>query len=146
MLAKLVAIVLLCSASLLAQDAPKTATKTRRLEYVNWNPQTGKLTWAVSRGKQNEKGEFAAEKGKYTYEIDLARATMSHNGNARRFSRQEAANVLAVMEVISRYAQDSTIWWEQGKGDPLGLRVKLDAPLFSPLAPSRQRALSAGSE
>ena len=46
-------------------------------------------------------------------------ATMTLNGEVRRFSKEEAAHVHAVMNFVSRYAAESTVWWEAGQGEPL---------------------------
>jgi len=139
MLSKLTLLALLFAVPLVAQEPnqseqPKDQAKIhRRLESLTWNPVTGKLTWAVSQGTRNGDGEYVPNHEKLVYEIDLPQATMAHNGSQRRFSPEEASNVMAVMELISKYAQDSTVWWETGKGDPLGTRVKLTAP--EPSAP-----------
>jgi hypothetical protein len=109
----------------------------RRLESLNWNPVTGKLTWAVSQGSRNAQGEYVPDHEQIVYEIDLPQAVMSHNGAERRFSKEEAANVLTVMGLISKYAQDSTMWWESGKGEGVGQRVQLTPEQgFFPLAPA----------
>jgi hypothetical protein len=109
----------------------------RRLESLNWNPVTGKLTWAVSQGSRNAQGEYVSGHEQVVYEIDLPQAVMSHNGTERRFSKEEAANVLTVMGLISKYAQDSTMWWESGQGERVGQRVQLTPKRgFSPLAPA----------
>jgi hypothetical protein len=109
----------------------------RRLESLNWNPIAGKLTWAVSQGSRNAQGEYVPDHDPIVYEIDLPQAVMSHDGTERRFSQEEAVNVLTVMELISKYAQDSTMWWEAGKGERVGQRVRLTPEQrFSPLAPA----------
>ena len=83
----------------------------RRLETVTWNPTNHKLTWTVTDGKK--------EGSKIVYEIDMDAATMSLNGEDRRFSRDEAVRVHALMNVVARYAAESTVWWEAGEGVPV---------------------------
>lgn len=145
MFRKLTFVAFLFTVPLLAQQPnqpdqprePGNAAVRKRLESINWNPISGKLTWAVSQGTRNGQGEFVPNHEQIVYEIDLPQAIMSHNGTQRRFSSEEAANVLAVMELISKYAQDSTMWWEAGKGEPVGQRVNLTPrDRFSPLAPA----------
>lgn len=156
MFRKLSLIAMLFAVPLLAQqpsqsEQPKEQNNhvRRRLESMTWNPITGKLTWAVSQGTKNDKGEYLPNHEQLVFEIDLGDAVMAHNGSQRRFSKEEAVNVLAVMELISKYAQDSTMWWEAGKGEPLGTRVNL-APApedrFSPLAPAPAFPLLASLE
>ncbi len=97
--------------------APEQAT--RRLESVTWNPVTHELAWVVSKGMQ-QNGSGYAPKSQDKYLINLDNATMTYNGEVRRFSEEEAANVRMLMDLISKYTVDSTIWWQQGHG------IKLD--------------------
>ena len=89
----------------------------RRLESITWHADTHKLTWVVEHGTgayQSFKGE-----GKKHYEIDLDAATMTFEGQTRTFTHEEATAVHAGMNTLVRYAIESVIWWEEGKGDPL---------------------------
>lgn len=97
----------------LAQEKP-----ARRLEGITWNPATHKLTWTVSEGGTDREGKFQA-KDKISYEIDMDAATMSLNGEDRRFSKAEAVRVHALMDVLAKYAAESTVWWESGEGEPI---------------------------
>ena len=119
---------------------------TRRLEAVTWNPVDHKLTWTVSQGSVGGKGKFV-ESEKFTYEIDMDAATMSTSGEDRRFSKSEAASVHALMDLVAKYAAESTIWWDAGEGEPLpkdgkpkidGERPRHRSPEFEPRRP-RQR-------
>lgn len=100
----------------------------RRLESVNWDPVKKELTWVVSNGNQ-AKGKYQAS-DKTTYHIDMGKATMTLNGETRRFSQQEASSVSGLMSLISTYAVESTIWWEKGYGEKVsgGERVRFEAP------------------
>jgi hypothetical protein len=76
----------------------------------------------VSEG-QNKNGPVKPESTKpetkadaNTYMINMDSATMTFQGEKRRFSRQEAENVHVLMDILSKYAIESTIWWEQGQG------------------------------
>jgi hypothetical protein len=89
----------------------------RRLEAVTWNPVTHSLTWEVSKGEKNGESYKAVATNRYA--IDMDKATMTFDGQTRGFSEEEAANVQRLMYLISKYAVDSTIWWEAGQGDPI---------------------------
>lgn len=95
-----------------AQDKP-----ARRLESVTWNPTNHKLTWTIAQGSL-ENGKFV-EKSKATYEIDMDEATMTANGEGRRFSKSEAVSVHALMDLVAKYAAESTLWWDAGQGEPI---------------------------
>ena len=89
----------------------------RRLESVTWDSVKHELTWDVSKGEKN--GEAYQPHSKDRYQINMDRATMTVNGESRRFSEDEASNVRTLMDFISRYALESTVWWENGEGDPV---------------------------
>jgi hypothetical protein len=71
----------------------------------------------VSEGKLQE-GKFVESK-KHDYRINMDRATMSAQGEDRRFSKDEAVSVHALMDLVSKYAAESTLWWDAGQGEPL---------------------------
>jgi hypothetical protein len=89
----------------------------RRLESVTWDSVKHELTWDVSRGEKS--GDSYQPQAKDRYEINMDSATMTVNGESRRFSEDEASNVRTLMNFISRYALESTVWWENGEGDPV---------------------------
>ena len=89
----------------------------RRLESITWDSVKHELTWDVSRGEK--KGDAYQPNSKDRYEINMDNATMTVNGKSRRFSEDEATNVRTLMDFISRYALESTVWWEDGEGDPV---------------------------
>jgi len=130
MFTRLILLAALFAVPLMSTDEPKM----RRLENLSWNPVTNKLIWTVSSGARNDKGEYQAEKDPQTFSIDLQQATMEYRGTKRKFSEAEAENVAVVMGLISKYAQESTMWWEAGKGEPLGGREKVE------LMPAHPRA------
>lgn len=53
---------------------------------------------------------------------------MSVNGETRRFSEEEASNVRTLMDFISKYALESTVWWENGEGEPLNGKGNQNKP------------------
>lgn len=89
----------------------------RRLEFVTWNSVKHELTWVISHGEK--KGASYKSNAAANYEINMDEATMSYNGQTRRFSREEATNVHMLMDLIAKYAVDSTVWWDEGQGIPL---------------------------
>ncbi len=89
----------------------------RRLESVTWNSVTHELTWVVSSGQKVADGYKPT--AKQDYRINMDKATMTYQGQTRRFSDEEAANVRVLMDLVSKYAADSTIWWDDGQGIPL---------------------------
>ena len=100
-----------------AEEKPSgsgSADKLRRLESVTWNPVTHELTWVVSDGEKTS-GEYKAGRTN-VYHIKLDQATMDFDGEHRAFSPQEAKTIHSLMDYISRYAVESTVWWEDGQG------------------------------
>lgn len=96
---------------------PNDSASLRRLESITWDSVKHQLTWDVSKG--DKKGNSYQATSKDRYEINMDNATMTVNGESRRFSEEEAANVRKLMDFISRYALESTVWWENGEGDPV---------------------------
>jgi hypothetical protein len=89
----------------------------RRLESIKWDSVKHELTWEVSRGEK--KGDAYQPRSNDHYQINMDNATMTVNGETRRFSEEEAENVRTLMDFISKYALESTVWWENGEGKPL---------------------------
>lgn len=99
-------------------DAQGKADKTpRRLESVTWNSVKHELTWVIAKGEKQ--GTSFKPTASDSYAISMDNATMTFNGETRRFSKEEAANVHMLMDVISKYAVDSTVWWDDGQGEPV---------------------------
>jgi hypothetical protein len=96
------------------QDKQKPrAGEVRRLESVAWNPVTGELTWVVSK-------QTPDATSKDTYLIRIDEALMKFEDERRGFDPREAIAVHKLLDLVSRYAVESTIWWEAGQG------IKLD--------------------
>jgi hypothetical protein len=94
-----------------AQQGGVQKAKSRRLESLSWNSVKHELSWVVSGGEEQKKEQI--------FRINMDAATMSFNGETRGFSKREAANVRVLMDILSRYAIESTVWWEDGQGDKL---------------------------
>lgn len=95
-------------------ESPK-ARASRRLESVTWNSVKHQLTWVIEKGERAEGSSFRPN-SQAKYEINMDKATMTFNGESRGFSKEEAANVHMLMDLVSKYAIDSTVWWDQGQG------------------------------
>lgn len=79
-----------------------------KLQYVQWDPDARKLTWKI----RFEDGDKTV-----AYSISTNEASMSEDdGVPRFFAKQEAAEVNFLLELVSRYAAASTVWWMEGKG------------------------------
>ena len=109
-IAKLAALIVVALAACAQQGGVQKA-KPRRLESLTWNSVKHELSWVVSNSEKDKKEQ--------NYRIDMSRATMSVNGETRGFSKREAANVQVLMDILSRYAVESTVWWEDGQGEKL---------------------------
>ena len=86
----------------------------RRLESVSWNPVRAELTWLLSVWDPAVNTERPA--GQERYVIHLDKAVMEFQEQARGFDTDEARRVRSLMDVISRYALESTVWWGRGGG------------------------------
>jgi hypothetical protein len=95
------------------------AVAIRKLESVSWNPATRELTWVVSKATRTSKNTV-----KDTYIIRVDQALMKFEGERRGFDPKEARSVQTLLNLLSRYAVESTVWWEQGQGIKLDDRVK----------------------
>lgn len=94
----------------------KPARGPRRLESVTWNSVKRELTWVISKGERDQKTGAYKPLTTDTYLINMDKATMTFNGETRGFSKQEAVNVTALLDIIAKYAIESTLWWDQGHG------------------------------
>jgi hypothetical protein len=86
-----------------------------KLETVTWNPETEELSWVVSMRSLNGGTDAPATQEKYTVHIDTA--IMNSSGEGRRFDASEAKQVGELMDLISTYAVESTVWWTKGMGE-----------------------------
>jgi hypothetical protein len=84
----------------------------RRLESVSWNPVRAELTWVLSVWDADVSTDRPA--GQERYVIHLDDAFMEHEGETRDFDTDEAKRVRGWMDVISKYAVESTVRWGRG--------------------------------
>jgi hypothetical protein len=92
----------------------KPDVRLRRLESFTWNPVTQEFSWVLSTGDLNANGYSPTKQ--QTYVIHMDAATMNVGPDDRHFDKHEAEQVGKVMDLICRYALESTIWWENGGG------------------------------
>jgi hypothetical protein len=100
------------------EGQPDSAKAPRRLESVTWNSVKHELTWVISKGEKKEGASYKPLASE-NYLINMDDATMTFSGEVRRFSKEEAANVHVLMDLIAKYAVDSTVWWDDGQGEPV---------------------------
>jgi hypothetical protein len=89
----------------------------RKLESVTWNPETAELTWVVSVWDSGSTSGQPTAKENYTIHPDTA--IMNFQGEGRRFDSEEARQVRIVMDMITTYTVESTVWWAHGFGQKL---------------------------
>ena len=117
-------------------DAPPADSRVRRLEAVTWNPVTDELSWVVSTGVKSA-GSYQPGATE-TYSIQLESASMKFHDEIRSFDADEAERVHTLLDILSRYAVESTVWWEAGFGkkpeneSPAPARNKVDNRNSSP--------------
>jgi hypothetical protein len=118
LLPRLAALVVLSALGCAQERTPeaKPARSPRRLESVTWNSVKRELTWVISKGERDQKTGAYKPLTSETYLINMDKATMTFNGETRGFSKQEAVNVSALLDIIAKYAIESTLWWDQGHG------------------------------
>jgi hypothetical protein len=133
------------------QDTPKSeqsAVQPRQrppqmLKSVTWDPSEHMLRWEVVNPAPRKNTVF-------TIKMDVA--TMESGEEVRRFSKQEAATVHRLMDLVTKYAAESTVWWEEGEGKPVqkdGLyidfqRQDYDAADIDKLVPSQRQPTRRG--
>jgi hypothetical protein len=106
-----------------SQNGLQDQQKPRRLESVTWNSVRHQLTWVISDAEKRASDGSFKPGAETNYVIDMDKATMTFNGETRGFSQEEAKRVHVLMDLISKYAVESTVWWDDGHGrklDPKG--------------------------
>lgn len=108
------------------QRGNRASESVHRLEFVTWDPAKCELVWEVTTG--TKKGDQYTPSQRVTYRIEMDAAVMRVGAERRGFEEDEATKVHLLMDMISRYAAESTIWWENGSGS------KIDSPSERPTA------------
>jgi len=112
--------VLLLSISALSfaeQPTPDTAKEKKRLQSVTWDLKEHKLVWVVQKGSMVD-GEFQPT-SQDRYEVSPDEAKMFFANEARGFTPEEGAALHQLLDTLSLYCAESTVWWEDGQGDRL---------------------------
>lgn len=121
---------LLCAAALLpAQGNAPGAVK--RLDSVTWDLKTHKLVWVVQTGTEKDGSFVPAASAKY--EISPKEAVMALGEEKRGFTREEASSLNDLLNVLSLYCAESTVWWDQGQGTPVNKTTSPAAPDGKPV-------------
>jgi hypothetical protein len=106
----------------------KESLVLHKLESITWNPETAELSWVVSVWDGDSSSGQPKAKESYTIHADTA--IMNFHGEGRRFDSDEARQVRIVMDMITKYTIESTVWWAHGLGE------KLDSNQPAPGAPT----------
>lgn len=106
-------------------------TAERRLERLSWNPITCELNWTVSEGTRDASGQYIPSGKMFSYKINMDEATMTVKTSSRRFAKEEAVQVHAILNALKAYAEQSTDWWDAGKGERLDKLARAFTPPVS---------------
>lgn len=97
-----------------SQDQPAEGAQLKRLATVTWDLNSHKLVWTVEKGEQVN-GQFVP-KSTDRYEVSPSEAYMSANAEKRGIETEEANSLHELLNVLSLYCVESTVWWENGGG------------------------------
>ena len=98
-----------------AENKPPNTLK--RLASVTWDLNSHKLGWVVETGSKVN-GHFVPASSQ-RYEVSPDEASMALGEEKRGFTEEEAASLNNLLDVLSLYCAESTVWWEQGEGAPM---------------------------
>lgn len=115
MVGKFAAGMMIWAAIGLAEDP----VRGKKLVGIHYRVDSHELCWDVMLGRF-EDDKFVSEKLDEQPCIQFDKAEMTYGGETRGFDETEAQQALKLMEIVAKYAVDSSIWWDQGKGDRKG--------------------------
>jgi hypothetical protein len=110
---------LLWSSLLFAEEQAK---RVQRLEKVIWNPVSHVLSWEITEGYIDVHGQYEPERFVGNFSIEPQAAMMSFAGKKQGFMQQEGDHVHEIVDSLSHYLMSSTLWWQQGQGEPHEVR------------------------
>jgi len=114
-----IALLLSCAAFCCAQEPQANqepqAQPVKRLQSVTWDLTTHKLVWIVEKGTVVD-GEFVAA-SKVKYEVSPDESFMALAGEKRSFGEEEGDALHHLLDVLSLYCVESTVWWDHGAPD-----------------------------
>ena len=116
---------LICAAALLPAQG-NAPGPVKRLQSVTWDLKTHKLLWVVQTGTEKD-GSFVPG-ASAQYEISPTDATMASGPEKRGFTHEEASSLNDLLNVLSLYCAESTVWWDQGQGTPVNNKTAPGAP------------------
>ena len=108
------AAVLLISLAALTFAQDKAPETVKRLSSVTWDLNTHKLVWVVQTGSEVN-GEFAPASSE-KYEVAPDEASMAFANEKRGLSDEEVDSLHHLLDILSLYCAESTVWWDQGGG------------------------------
>ncbi|PIR96792.1 MAG: hypothetical protein COT91_04805 [Candidatus Doudnabacteria bacterium CG10_big_fil_rev_8_21_14_0_10_41_10] len=109
-------------------EVPQHKTPTFPIEAIHIQDvkidfKEGYITWIVTTGMAEASGKFRGTAPPKSYSVSIRDRIMRVDGEKRRFSEQEqivvASQVSSFFEGLKRYAVSSTIWWQDGNGEPV---------------------------
>jgi|SRR5579871_1474322 len=95
-----------------APQQQSEAVPAKRLQSVTWDLEHQKLTWVVEDGVAKN-GEFVPS-SKESYEISPKDQKMAFQGEQRGFTDAEGAWLTHLLNVLTVYCAQSTVWWAGG--------------------------------
>ncbi|HLK69729.1 MAG TPA: hypothetical protein VKU19_40145 [Bryobacteraceae bacterium] len=145
-------VLLACSAALFAADPQSKPVKdpapdsnqgvVKKLGSVTWDLESHKLVWVVQSGTMVN-GRFAAL-SEQKYEISPEEATMGVTGEKRGLNDIEAASLQRLLDVLSVYCAQSSVWWDAGLGDPIDEKPTGAPPQKQVTPPDAQKPVKVG--
>lgn len=99
--------------------AKPDAVLVSRLDSVTWDPVRGELSWVVTVWDVAVSTQQPASRDRYL--VHVADAVMEYQGETRPFDLGESRQLRKLMDIVSTYAVQSTVWWDRGGGQVIPL-------------------------
>lgn len=109
----------ICTLALFLCPLSLFAEPSRRLSVVRYNIPDNRICWDVQVGSWTGEGSktFKLERLEEEMCIDMSEASMTVASETRWFSKEESQRVQRLLNLLAKYAAESTVWWEQGEGE-----------------------------
>ena len=91
-------------------------TPSRKLMSIVYSVEEDKLCWNVMSSRME--GGVVIEKLEDQPCIDPKKATMEIAGDVREFSQEEARGLRKLLAILTLYALESQVWFDEGHGKP----------------------------
>jgi len=92
------------------------AVPAKRVKSVTWDLQNQKLVWIVEDGTAKN-GNFTPS-SEERYEITPKDHAMAFQGEHRAFTSDEGTWLQHLLDILTMYCAESTVWWLDGQGEP----------------------------